>query len=175
MCWKVLTTQLSVILWNSLLYIMLQCFVVIPIIFFQHWIRVHSKVLDFGSPKPIWPMMFLSAWINGSMWGNFNPFSAWFLIKARRFNLSICPSHKKKKTISYNCLFILSGVFGRTVKHWTKIGSANVLMTVISQINDIFLRDHTIKGLLIFFIFFISVIINHSVYCADVIDHFTLS
>ena len=67
----------------------------------------------------------------------------------RRFTLSIFPSHKKEKKISCNCFIIWSGGFGRTVKHWTKIGNANVLMTVIFPHNDIFLRDQSFKSLLI--------------------------
>jgi hypothetical protein len=39
---------------------------------------------------------------------------------------------------------------GKTVKHCTRIGNANVLITVIFPKRDIFLRDQSFKSFLIF-------------------------
>jgi hypothetical protein len=42
-------------------------------------------------------------------------------------------------------LWYLSGGSGKTVKHCTRIGNANVLITVIFPKRDIFLRDQSLK------------------------------
>ena len=97
-------------------------------IFPKHWIWIHSKVPDFEVQNLFDPCCFKCLNKCDSMCGIFNPLMhdcqlKWDVLLYQFFH----PIRKRSRYPVY-CFMTWSGGIDKTVKHWTNIGNANVLM-----------------------------------------------